>query len=40
MQGQSRPLELDFVASPGVTTPAPSSVLGLKPLRYRVYAAP
>lgn len=40
VQGQSRPLELDFVASPGVTTPEPGSVLGLKPLRYRVYAAP
>lgn len=39
VEGQPRPLELDFVATPDVTTPAPGSVLGLKPLRYRVYSA-
>ncbi|WP_158987271.1 sulfate/molybdate ABC transporter ATP-binding protein [Lysobacter panacisoli] len=37
--GQSRPVELDSVATPGLTTPAPGSVLGLEPLRYRVYSA-
>lgn len=39
VEGQTRPLELDFVASPGVTTPAPGSTIGLEPLRYRVFAA-
>ncbi len=36
--GQSRPVELDFAATPGLTTPAPGSALGLTPLRYRVYS--
>ncbi|MBF6023385.1 sulfate/molybdate ABC transporter ATP-binding protein [Lysobacter niastensis] len=37
--GQTRPLELDIVATPDVSTPAPGSTVGLKPLRYRVYPA-
>jgi sulfate transport system ATP-binding protein len=37
--GQARPLELDFVAAPDVSTPAPGSTVGLRPLRYRVYPA-
>lgn len=36
--GQSRPVELDFAATPGLTTPAPGSTVGLLPLRYRVYS--
>ncbi|MDI9238284.1 sulfate/molybdate ABC transporter ATP-binding protein [Lysobacter sp. LF1] len=36
--GQSRPVELDFAATPGLTTPAPASTVGLLPLRYRVYS--
>lgn len=36
--GQSRPVELDFAATPGLTTPEPGSELRLAPLRYRVYA--
>lgn len=37
LDGQARPVELDFAATPGLTTPAPGSVVGLTPLRYRVY---
>lgn len=37
VDGQSRPFELDFVATPGVTTPATGSVVGLEPLRFRVF---
>ncbi len=37
LPAQSRPLELDFAATPDVTTPAPGSTVGLRPLRYRVY---
>ena len=37
--GQTRPLEMDFVATPDVSTPAPGSTVGLRPLRYRVYPA-
>lgn len=37
--GQARPLEMDFVATPDVNTPAPGSTVGLRPLRYRVYPA-
>ncbi len=39
VHGQSRPAELDFAATPGLTTPAPGSELSLVPLRYRVYSA-
>jgi sulfate transport system ATP-binding protein len=39
VHGQPRPMELDFAATPGLTTPAPGSELRLLPLRYRVYSA-
>ena len=39
VEGQARPVELDFAATPGLTTPAPGSELRLVPLRYRVYGS-
>ena len=39
VEGQARPVELDFAATPGLTTPAPGSELRLVPLRYRVYSS-
>jgi len=39
VEGQARPVELDFAATPGLTTPAPGSDVRLVPLRYRVYSA-
>ncbi|KQY54778.1 sulfate/molybdate ABC transporter ATP-binding protein [Lysobacter sp. Root494] len=38
VEGQSRPLELDFAATPDVETPAVGSVVAVKPLRYQVYS--
>lgn len=38
VEGQSRPLELDFAATPDVETPAVGSVVSVKPLRYQVYS--
>src|SRR4249919_982095 len=39
VEGQAKPLELDLPASPDVETPAPGSVIGVMPLRYRIYQA-
>jgi sulfate transport system ATP-binding protein len=38
VEGQSRPLELDFAATPDVETPAVGNVVAVKPLRYQVYS--
>ena len=38
VEGQARPLELDFAATPDVETPAVGSVVAVKPLRYQVYS--
>jgi sulfate transport system ATP-binding protein len=38
VEGQQRPLELDFAATPDVETPAVGSVVAVKPLRYQVYS--
>ena len=37
VEGQARPLELDFAATPDVETPAVGNVVAVKPLRYQVY---
>jgi sulfate transport system ATP-binding protein len=39
VEGQAKPLELDLPASPDVETPTPGSVIGVMPLRYRIYPA-
>jgi sulfate transport system ATP-binding protein len=39
VDGQAKPLELDLPASPDAETPAPGSMIGVKPLRYRIYPA-
>ncbi|MCI4569179.1 sulfate/molybdate ABC transporter ATP-binding protein [Lysobacter sp. CFH 32150] len=39
VDGQAKPLELDLSAAPDAELPAPGSTVGLKPLRYRIYAA-
>ena len=39
VEGQAKPLELDLSAAPDTELPAVGSTIGLKPLRYRVYAA-
>ena len=39
VEGQIKPLELDLSAAPDAELPAVGSTIGLKPLRYRVYAA-
>jgi sulfate transport system ATP-binding protein len=38
VEGQSRPLELDLVATPDAVTPASGSTVHVRPLRYRVYS--
>ncbi|WP_046658263.1 sulfate/molybdate ABC transporter ATP-binding protein [Lysobacter capsici] len=38
VEGQSRPLELDLVATPDAVTPASGSTIHVRPLRYRVYS--
>ncbi|WP_408951926.1 sulfate/molybdate ABC transporter ATP-binding protein [Lysobacter sp. Hz 25] len=38
VEGQTRPLELDLVATPDAVTPAPGSTVHVRPLRYRVYS--
>jgi sulfate transport system ATP-binding protein len=38
VEGQWRPLELDFAATPDVETPGVGSVVAVKPLRYQVYS--
>ncbi|QWP77311.1 sulfate/molybdate ABC transporter ATP-binding protein [Lysobacter sp. K5869] len=38
VEGQTRPLELDLVATPDAVTPAPGSLVHVRPLRYRVYS--
>lgn len=38
VEGQARPLELDLVATPDAVTPAPGSLVHVRPLRYRVYS--
>jgi sulfate transport system ATP-binding protein len=38
VEGQARPLELDFAATPDVETPGVGSVVAVKPLRYQVYS--
>jgi sulfate transport system ATP-binding protein len=37
VEGQAKPLELDLQASPDVQAPTPGSVVGVMPLRYRIY---
>jgi sulfate transport system ATP-binding protein len=37
VEGQPRPLELDFAATPDVETPAVGNLVAVKPLRYQVY---
>ncbi|GAB3382190.1 sulfate/molybdate ABC transporter ATP-binding protein [Lysobacter fragariae] len=37
IEGQARPLEFDFAATPDVDTPALGSLIAVKPLRYQVY---
>lgn len=39
LAGQARSLELDLVATPDAVVPAIGSIVGLRPLRYRVYSA-
>ena len=39
VDGQARPLELDFAATPDVETPSLGQVVAVEPLRYRVYPA-
>ncbi len=39
VDGQPQALELDLAATPDVVIPAPGSVVGLQPLRYRAYPA-
>ncbi|MFC5579003.1 sulfate/molybdate ABC transporter ATP-binding protein [Lysobacter niabensis] len=39
VEGQARPLELDFAATPDVETPAVGQAVAVAPLRYRVYPA-
>ncbi|QWF16781.1 sulfate/molybdate ABC transporter ATP-binding protein [Lysobacter capsici] len=38
VEGQTRPLELDLVATPDAVTPASGSTVHVRPLRYRVYS--
>jgi len=38
VDGQTRPLELDLVATPDAVTPASGSTVHVRPLRYRVYS--
>jgi sulfate transport system ATP-binding protein len=38
VEGQSRPLELDLVATPDAVPPASGSTVHVRPLRYRVYS--
>lgn len=38
VEGQTRPLELDLVATPDAVTPAAGSLIHVRPLRYRVYS--
>jgi len=37
LPGQSRRLEVDLVAAPGVATPAIGDAVGVRLLKYRVY---